>query len=90
MHCRKLTALPSGEKVSVEFDEDGNEIGPNSSLFSCFLGQQVRNRVVCPVQVNNWEDFKSETLDHLWACILVIYFHNTFLYICFFAVQNLY
>ncbi|WCJ29487.1 hypothetical protein M5689_011120 [Euphorbia peplus] len=70
VYCRKLTALPPGEKIKVEFDEDGNEIGPHSSIFSYFLGQQVRNRSVCPVQVNNWEDFKSETLDHLWACIL--------------------
>lgn len=53
----------------MEFDDDGNPIGPHSSLYAFFLGQQVRNRSVCPVQVKEWEDYKSETLDHLWSCI---------------------
>ncbi|KAL2924698.1 Iron-regulated protein FrpC [Bienertia sinuspersici] len=54
VYCRKLTMLPPGEKLNVEFDEDG---------------QQVRNKSVCPVQVKGWDEYTSETLDHLWACI---------------------
>ncbi|XP_056686263.1 uncharacterized protein [Spinacia oleracea] len=69
-YCRKLTLLPPGKKINVEFDEDGNSIGPESSLFSFYLGQQVQNHSVCHVQVKLWEDFKLETLDHLWTCIL--------------------
>ncbi|KAL2934867.1 hypothetical protein RDABS01_017986 [Bienertia sinuspersici] len=69
VYCRKLTMLPPGEKLNVEFDEDGNAIGPHASLFSFFLGQQVRNKSVCPVQVKGWDEYTSETLDHLWACI---------------------
>ncbi|KAL2931374.1 hypothetical protein RDABS01_036784 [Bienertia sinuspersici] len=69
VYCRKLTMLPPGEKLNVEFDEDGNAIGPHASLFSFFLGQQVRNKSVCPVQVKDWDEYTSETLDHLWACV---------------------
>ncbi|KAL2922360.1 DNA mismatch repair protein MSH3 [Bienertia sinuspersici] len=69
VYCRKLTMLPPGEKLNVEFDEDGNAIGPHASLFSFFLGQQVRNKSVCPVQVKGWDEYTSETLDHLWACV---------------------
>ncbi|KAL2892732.1 Ribonucleoside-diphosphate reductase subunit alpha [Bienertia sinuspersici] len=69
VYCRKLTMLPPEEKLNVEFDEDGNAIGPHASLFSFFLGQQVRNKSVCPVQVKGWDEYTSETLDHLWACV---------------------
>ncbi|KAL2895080.1 Ribonucleoside-diphosphate reductase subunit alpha [Bienertia sinuspersici] len=69
VYCRKLTMLSPGEKLNVEFDEDGNAIGPHASLFSFFLGQQVRNKSVCPVQVKGWDEYTSETLDHLWACV---------------------
>uniref|UniRef100_A0A803N3I4 Transposase, Ptta/En/Spm, plant n=1 Tax=Chenopodium quinoa TaxID=63459 RepID=A0A803N3I4_CHEQI len=47
----KLILLPPGEKLNVEFDEDGVAIGDNASSFSFFLGQQVRNKSVCPIQV---------------------------------------
>ncbi|KAL2901924.1 Ribonucleoside-diphosphate reductase subunit alpha [Bienertia sinuspersici] len=43
IYCRKLTMLPPGEKLNVEFDED--------------------------VQVKGWDEYTSETLDHLWACV---------------------
>ena len=76
VYCRKLTLLPPGEKLNVEFDDDGVAIGDNASLFSFFLGQQVRNKAVCSVQVKCWDEYKSETLDHLWACITVICYHN--------------
>uniref|UniRef100_A0A803N2F6 Transposase n=1 Tax=Chenopodium quinoa TaxID=63459 RepID=A0A803N2F6_CHEQI len=69
VYCRKLTLLPPGEKLNVEFDDDGVAIGDNALLFSFFLGQQVRNKAICSVQVKCWDDYKSETLDHLWACI---------------------
>ncbi|KAL2929830.1 hypothetical protein RDABS01_035240 [Bienertia sinuspersici] len=39
VYCRKLSMLPPGEKLNVEFDEDG------------------------------WDEYTSETLDHLWACV---------------------
>ncbi|XP_021751072.1 uncharacterized protein LOC110716745 [Chenopodium quinoa] len=65
VYCRKLTLLPPGEKLNVEFDEDGVVIGDNASLFSFFLGQQVRNKSVCPIQVKGWNEYTSEILDHL-------------------------
>ncbi|KAL2938723.1 ATP synthase subunit b [Bienertia sinuspersici] len=43
VYCRKLTMLPPGEKLNVEFDED--------------------------VQAKGWDEYTSETLDHLWACV---------------------
>ncbi|XP_021750512.1 uncharacterized protein LOC110716200 isoform X1 [Chenopodium quinoa] len=56
--------------TELDFDEDGVAIGDNASLFSFFLGQQVRNKAVCPVQVKSWDEYTSEILDHLWACIM--------------------
>ncbi|KAJ8437292.1 hypothetical protein Cgig2_006396 [Carnegiea gigantea] len=50
VYCRKLTMLPLGEKLIVEFDNDGIPVGANGSNFSFFLGNQVRNRIVIPVQ----------------------------------------
>ncbi|KAL2901968.1 Cellulose synthase-like protein D2, partial [Bienertia sinuspersici] len=47
VYCRKLTMLPPGEKLNVEFDEDGNAI----------------------VQFKGLDEYTSETLDHLWACV---------------------
>ncbi|KAK9676049.1 hypothetical protein RND81_11G050300 [Saponaria officinalis] len=70
VYCRKLTALGPGEKIFVEFNADGILIGQNASIFVFFLGEQVRNRAVFPIQVNGWEEFKEETLDHLWSCIM--------------------
>ncbi|XP_021741183.1 uncharacterized protein LOC110707480 [Chenopodium quinoa] len=69
VYCRKLTLLPPGGKLNVEFDEDGVAIGDNASLFSFFLGQQVHNKSVCPIQVKGWNKYTSEILYHLWACI---------------------
>ncbi|KAK9668289.1 hypothetical protein RND81_13G048300 [Saponaria officinalis] len=70
VYCKKLTELAPGEKVFIEFNEDGIPIGDYSTTFSYFIGEQVRNQSVCPVQVSKWEDYTSETLDHLWRCIL--------------------
>ncbi|KAK9676316.1 hypothetical protein RND81_11G068400 [Saponaria officinalis] len=70
VYCRKLTALAPGERIFVEFNADGIPIGQNASIFAFFLGEQVRNRAVFPIQVNGWEEFKEETLDHLWSCIM--------------------
>ncbi|KAJ8436834.1 hypothetical protein Cgig2_018930 [Carnegiea gigantea] len=50
VYCRKLTTLPPGEKLTVEFDNDGILMGANGSSFSFFLGNQVRNRTIIPVQ----------------------------------------
>ena len=50
-YCKKLTTLPLGEKLIVEFDNDGIPLGANGSNFSFFLGNQVRNRTAIPVQV---------------------------------------
>ncbi|XP_074302167.1 uncharacterized protein LOC141633633 isoform X2 [Silene latifolia] len=72
VYCRKLTALAPGEKTFVEFDNDGNPIGKYATTYAYFLGDQISNRTVCPVQVDGWEDFKTEILDHLWRCILEI------------------
>ncbi|KAL2933641.1 Cystic fibrosis transmembrane conductance regulator [Bienertia sinuspersici] len=41
VYCIKLTMLPPGEKLNVEFDED----------------------------VKGWDEYTSETLNHLWACV---------------------
>lgn len=70
----------------MEFDDDGNPIGPHSSLYAFFLGQQVRNRSVCPIQVKEWEEYKPETLDHLWACIKVTHFLK---YMCVYVLVKL-
>ncbi|KAK9697908.1 hypothetical protein RND81_08G068800 [Saponaria officinalis] len=70
VYCKKLTELAPGEKVFIEFNEDGIPTGDYSTTFSYFIGEQVRNQSVCPVQVSTWEDYTSETLDHLWRCIL--------------------
>ncbi|KAJ8447026.1 hypothetical protein Cgig2_033595 [Carnegiea gigantea] len=50
VYCRKLTTLPPGEKLTMEFDDDGIPAGANGSSFSFFLGNQVRNRTVIPIQ----------------------------------------
>ncbi|KAJ8420247.1 hypothetical protein Cgig2_015609 [Carnegiea gigantea] len=50
VYCRKLTMLPPGEKLTVEFDNDGIPVGANGSSSSFFLDNQVRNRIVIPVQ----------------------------------------
>lgn len=73
VYCRKLTALAPGQKIDVEFDENGRPIGPHATLYTYFLGQQVRNSFVCPVKVRGWEEYTPETLDHLWTCIKVIH-----------------
>jgi len=39
MYCRKLTALPLGEKLTVEFNTDSIHVGNNGSTFSFFLGK---------------------------------------------------
>ncbi|KAH9604367.1 hypothetical protein KSS87_020443 [Heliosperma pusillum] len=72
VYCRKLTALAPGQKIFVEFDDDGNPIGKNATSYAYFLGEKVRNRKIFPVQVTGWEDFKAETLDHLWSCVLEV------------------
>ncbi|KAH9614153.1 hypothetical protein KSS87_021985 [Heliosperma pusillum] len=72
VYCRKLTALAPGQKIFVEFDDDGNPIGKNATSYAYFLGEKVRNRTIFPVQVTGWEDFKAKTLDHLWSCVLEV------------------
>ncbi|XP_021764632.1 uncharacterized protein LOC110729230 isoform X2 [Chenopodium quinoa] len=42
---------------------------PENEDLNISSGQQVRNKAICSVQVKCWDDYKSETLDHLWACI---------------------
>ncbi|KAJ8444889.1 hypothetical protein Cgig2_015235 [Carnegiea gigantea] len=69
VYCRKLTTLPPGEKLTVEFDNDSIPVGANGSSFSFFLGNQVRNRIVIPVQVSGWDEIKPEALEHLWSCV---------------------
>ena len=68
-YCRKLTALPPGEKVVVEFDADGIPISNNGSTFSFFVGNQVRNRTV--MQVSGWENIKPEAIEHSWSYVRV-------------------
>ncbi|KAJ8448307.1 hypothetical protein Cgig2_025231 [Carnegiea gigantea] len=50
VYCRKLTTLPPGEKLTMEFHNDGIPVGANGSSFSFFLGNQVKNRTVIPIQ----------------------------------------
>ncbi|KAJ8423797.1 hypothetical protein Cgig2_015534 [Carnegiea gigantea] len=69
VYCRKLTTLPPGEKLTVEFDNDGIPVGANGSSFSFFLGNQVRNRTVIPIQVSGWDKIKPEALEYLWSCV---------------------
>ena len=71
VYCRKLTTLPPGEKLRVEFDNDGIPLGANGSSISFFLGYQVRNRIVIPVQVSGWDEIKPEAIEHLWICAQV-------------------
>ncbi|XP_021715864.1 uncharacterized protein LOC110683767 isoform X2 [Chenopodium quinoa] len=70
VYCRKLTILPPGEKIYVEFNKDGIPVGKNSSLFAFFLGEQVRNSAVIPLQVKDWEDIQPDKKEHLWSCVL--------------------
>ncbi|KAJ8434781.1 hypothetical protein Cgig2_003109 [Carnegiea gigantea] len=69
VYCKKLTTLPPGEKLTVEFDNDDISMGANGSSFSFILGNQVRNRTIIPVQVSGWDKMKPETLEHLWSCV---------------------
>ena len=71
VYYRKLATLPPGEKRTVEFDNDGIPVGANGSSFSFFLGNQVRNRTVVPVQVSGLDEIKPEALEHLWSCVQV-------------------
>ncbi|KAL2934201.1 Ribonucleoside-diphosphate reductase subunit alpha [Bienertia sinuspersici] len=68
VYCRKLTMLPPGEKLNVEFDEDGNAIGPHASLFffSWVNKFEINLFVQYKLKVGK---YTSETLDHLWACV---------------------
>ena len=71
VYCRKLTTLPLGEQLTVEFDNDGIPVGANGSSFSFFLGNQVRNRIVIPIQVSGWDEIRPEAIEHLWSCAQV-------------------
>ncbi|KAH9610558.1 hypothetical protein KSS87_000409 [Heliosperma pusillum] len=51
VYCRKLTPLAPGQKIFVEFDDDGNPIGKNATSYTYFLGDKFRNRTIFPVQV---------------------------------------
>ena len=71
VYYRKLATLPPGEKLTVEFDNDGIPVGANGSSFSFFLGNQVRNQIVIPVEVSGWDKIKPDALEHLWSCVQV-------------------
>ncbi|KAJ8426336.1 LOW QUALITY PROTEIN: hypothetical protein Cgig2_024138 [Carnegiea gigantea] len=53
----------------MEFHNDGIPVGANGSSFSFFLGNQVKNRTVIPIQVYGWDKIKPEALEHLWRCV---------------------
>ena len=69
--CLKIIGLETGEKLHVEFDEDFQPIGENSTNFIWFLGQTIRNRTCCPLQVKEWKNIEDRFLDHMWDVILV-------------------
>ncbi|KAJ8435989.1 hypothetical protein Cgig2_013798 [Carnegiea gigantea] len=57
--CRKLIDLQPGEKLQVDFDQDCHPVGANSSIFTFYLGQTVRNRTCCPLAVPEWKYIES-------------------------------
>ncbi|XP_021743333.1 uncharacterized protein LOC110709417 isoform X2 [Chenopodium quinoa] len=68
--CRKLINLMPGEKLHVTFDKDCRPIGENSSLFTYFLGQTVRNRTCCPLGVPEWKNIEDHYIDFAWNVVL--------------------
>ncbi|XVF60981.1 hypothetical protein PTKIN_Ptkin08bG0091200 [Pterospermum kingtungense] len=65
-HCLKIIRLQQGEKLAMEFDEDNNPIGDHATEFTSFLGQTVRNKTCCPLQVKSWKDIEEDAKDHMW------------------------
>ncbi|XVF44060.1 hypothetical protein PTKIN_Ptkin02bG0090100 [Pterospermum kingtungense] len=68
--CLKIIRLQQGEKLAMEFDEDNNPIGDHATEFTSFLGQTVRNKTCCPLQVKSWKDIEEDAKDHMWQILL--------------------
>lgn len=64
--------------MSVEFDEDHQAIGENSTDFVWFLGQTVRNKSCCPLQLKEWKELKEHEIDHMWIIIKVRWIRNKY------------
>ncbi|KAF2289394.1 hypothetical protein GH714_035823 [Hevea brasiliensis] len=69
-HGIKLISLESGEKLPVEFDENQQAVGENSTDFVWFLGQIMRNGSCCPLQVKEWKEIEEQKIEHMWNIIL--------------------
>ncbi|WCJ39871.1 hypothetical protein M5689_020823 [Euphorbia peplus] len=68
--CLKIIGLESGQKLPIEFDEDNQAIGENSTDFIWYLGQTVRSRACCPLQVKEWKEIENTIIEHMWNIVL--------------------
>ncbi|KAJ8428775.1 hypothetical protein Cgig2_014383 [Carnegiea gigantea] len=62
VYCRKLTTLTPGEKLAVEFDNDGIPVGANGSSFSFFLGNQLFSFIISIANIQGVFSFDSPEL----------------------------
>ena len=74
VYCGKLIDLQPGEKLQVDFDQDCPPVGINSSIFTFYLGQTVRNRTCCCLAVPEWKYIEFGKLDFAWNVVLVMVF----------------
>ncbi|WCJ29245.1 hypothetical protein M5689_010891 [Euphorbia peplus] len=68
--CLKIIGLKSRQKLPIEFDEDNQAIGENSTGFIWYLGKTVRSRACCPLQVKEWKEIKNTIVEHMWNIVL--------------------
>ncbi|WCJ24589.1 hypothetical protein M5689_006538 [Euphorbia peplus] len=56
--------------LPIEFDEDNQAVGENSTDFIWYLGQTVRSRACCPLQVKEWKEIENTIIEHMWNIVL--------------------
>ena len=55
---RLIKQRSKGIRLELEWNENGNPIGPNASTFNLFIGTSVRERV--PITFSDWRQAKKD------------------------------
>lgn len=73
---KKVASLKLGEKLDVVF-YNNRPVGKNHETWSRHLGKIVRDRNICPVRVQSWNEIENREKQHMWEAVKVKPFYIT-------------
>lgn len=72
LRLRDLKKLPTGKKVVIEWNEEGQPVGEAFGLFLNYIYDLASNANKFPVNYDNWSAVPSTYKDRVWNDIIAV------------------